>query len=92
MTGGAGINLQIRPYKTAANKIEGLVLSLADISDLKASLEQVEEARNYAQAIVETLREPLLVLDGDLQVVSANQSFYDFFKVLAPGDREPPDL
>lgn len=73
--------LQIRPYKTAENKIEGLVLSLADISDLKASLKQVEEARNYAQATVETLREPLLVLNGDLRVVSANQAFYDFFKV-----------
>lgn len=79
---GRWYQLQIRPYKTAANKIEGLVLSLADISDLKASLKQVEAARNYAQAIVETLREPLLVLGGDLKVVSANQSFYDFFHIL----------
>ena len=81
MTAGAGTILQIRPYKTAENKIEGLVLSLADISDLKSSLEQVEQARNYAQAIVETLREPLLVLDSDLRVISANRSFYDFFQV-----------
>ncbi|MHB9073201.1 MAG: chemotaxis protein CheB [Desulfobaccales bacterium] len=79
---GRWYQLQIRPYKTAANKIEGLVLSLADISALKASLKQVEEARNYAHAIVETLREPLLVLDGDLKVVSGNQSFYDFFQIL----------
>jgi two-component system CheB/CheR fusion protein len=78
---GHWYQLQIRPYKTSANKIEGLVLSLADISDLKASLKQVEEARNYAQAIVETLREPLLVLDGGLRVVSANQAFYDLFRV-----------
>ncbi|MGB8991620.1 MAG: chemotaxis protein CheB [Desulfobaccales bacterium] len=73
--------LQIRPYKTAANKIEGLVLVLADIDTLKGSLKEAEEARNYAQAIIETLREPLVVLDGDLRVVSANRSFYDFFKV-----------
>ncbi|MFA4901499.1 MAG: chemotaxis protein CheB [Desulfobaccales bacterium] len=79
---GRWYQLQIRPYKTSAHKIEGLVLSLADISVLKASLLQVEEARNYAQAIVETLREPLLVLTGDLRVVSANQSFYDFFQIL----------
>ncbi len=74
--------LQIRPYKTAANKIEGLVLTLADIDALKRSLREVEEAGNYAQAIIETLREPLVVLDCDLRVVSANQSFYDFFKVV----------
>jgi two-component system CheB/CheR fusion protein len=79
---GHWYQLRIRPYKTSANKIEGLVLSLADISVLKASLAQVEEARNYSQAIVETLREPLLVLDGGLKVVSANQAFYDFFKIL----------
>jgi two-component system CheB/CheR fusion protein len=79
---GRWYQMQIRPYKTSANKIEGLVLILTDISDLKAGLKQVEEARNYAQAIVATLREPLLVLDGDLKVVSANQAFYDFFKVL----------
>jgi two-component system, chemotaxis family, CheB/CheR fusion protein len=78
---GRWYQLQIRPYKTAANKIEGLVLSLADISDLKASLELVKEARNYAQAIVETLREPLLVLDSGLRVVSANKAFYGFFQV-----------
>ncbi|MCK9374814.1 MAG: PAS domain-containing protein [Syntrophobacterales bacterium] len=81
-TRGHWYQLQIRPYKTTENKIEGLVLTLADIDALKGSLKEVEEARNYAQAIIETLREPLLVLDRDLRVVSANQSFYDFFKVL----------
>jgi two-component system CheB/CheR fusion protein len=79
---GHWYQLHIRPYKTAANKIKGLVLSLADIDALKGSLKQVLQARNYAQAIVETLREPLLVLDDGLKVVSANQAFYDLFKVL----------
>ncbi len=35
----------------------------------------------YAQAIVETVREPLLILDGDLRVRSANGSFYETFHV-----------
>ncbi len=80
-TRGRWYQMQIRPYKTTENKIDGLVLTLADIDALKGSLKEAEEARRYAQAIVETLREPLLVLDRDLRVVSANQSFYDFFKV-----------
>jgi two-component system CheB/CheR fusion protein len=73
--------LQIRPYKTSDSKIEGLVLSLADIDPQKNSLREAEEARNYAQAIIETLREPLLVLNPDLRVVSANQAFYTLFKI-----------
>ena len=38
-------------------------------------------ARLLAQAIVDTLREPLLVLDKDLRVVAASRSFYLTFKV-----------
>jgi len=73
--------LQIRPYKTSDSKIEGLVVSLADIDPLKHSLREAEEARNFAQAIIATLREPLLVLDPDLRVVSANQAFHALFKI-----------
>ncbi len=41
----------------------------------------IEEARRYAESIVETVREPLLVLGADLKVISANRSFYRTFKV-----------
>ena len=44
-----------------------------------------EEARRYAESIVETVREPLLVLDGELKIISANRSFYRIFKV-TPGE------
>jgi PAS domain S-box-containing protein len=40
-----------------------------------------EEARRYAESIVETVREPLLVLDADLKIISANRNFYRTFKV-----------
>lgn len=35
----------------------------------------------HAQAVIETVRGPLLVLDGDLRVISANHSFYETFQV-----------
>jgi signal transduction histidine kinase len=38
-------------------------------------------AKVYAENIVQTVREPLLVLDADLRVLSANKSFYELFKV-----------
>jgi chemotaxis protein methyltransferase CheR len=41
----------------------------------------VDDGRALAQAIVNTIREPLLVLDEDLQVVAASRSFYLSFKV-----------
>jgi PAS domain S-box-containing protein len=44
-----------------------------------------EEARRYAESIVETVREPLLVLDADLKIISANRNFYKTFKVI-PGE------
>jgi PAS domain S-box-containing protein len=44
-----------------------------------------EEARRYAESIVETVREPLLVLDEDLKIISANHNFYRTFKV-TPGE------
>jgi len=63
------------------NKIDGAVLVLVDIDDLKRSNAQLMEARDYAEAIVETVREPLLVLNQDLLVITANHSFYDTFQV-----------
>ena len=39
-----------------------------------------ESARIYAESIVETVREPLVILDERLKVVSANRSFYKTFK------------
>jgi signal transduction histidine kinase len=41
----------------------------------------LEEARSYADSVVDTLRQPLLVLDADQRIVSANRSFYRTFQV-----------
>jgi PAS domain S-box-containing protein len=45
------------------------------------NVHQIEEARDYAEAIVATVREPLVVLDGKLRVITANRSFYKIFRV-----------
>jgi two-component sensor histidine kinase len=42
----------------------------------------VDDGRALAQAIVDTIREPLLVLDQDLRVVAASRSFYLRFKMV----------
>jgi len=42
---------------------------------------EIEEGREFANAIVETVREPLLVLERELRVIIANSAFYQTFKV-----------
>jgi two-component system CheB/CheR fusion protein len=71
---GKWYSLRILPYRTLDNVIEGVVVSFVDISQIKASL-------IYAESITETVREPMLVLDEQLKVVSANNAFYLAFKV-----------
>jgi nitrogen-specific signal transduction histidine kinase len=43
----------------------------------------VEDIQTYAQNIVDTVREPLLILDTTLRVQSANRAFYQSFHVSA---------
>jgi PAS domain S-box-containing protein len=47
----------------------------------------VDEIQNYAQNIVDTVREPLLILDATLRVRSANRAFYQTFHV-SPAETE----
>ncbi|MBD2677440.1 MULTISPECIES: chemotaxis protein CheB [Nostoc] len=79
---GHWYDLRIRPYRTIDNKIDGAVLVLVDIDVLKRTANQLKASRDYAQAIVETVRESLVVLNAELRVVSANLSFYDTFQVI----------
>ena len=79
--GGHWYMLRIRPYRTLENQIDGVVLVLLDIDALKRSATTIEAARNYAEAIVETVQVPLIVLESDLRVNTANRSFYETFQV-----------
>jgi len=70
--------LRVRPYKTWDSKIEGAVISLQDIHALKATAEQ---SRTYADTLIETSRESILILGTDLRVTAANPAFYRTFGV-----------
>ena len=50
-----------------------------NISNNKWTMQQLHEAQNYAENIVSTIREPLLVLDSNLRIISANPSFNRVF-------------
>jgi two-component system CheB/CheR fusion protein len=75
---------RLKPYRRLDNRLDGLVITFTDISARVAAESQSQAAQHLAESIVDTLREPLLVLDGNLTVVSASRSFYQRFQV----DRE----
>jgi two-component system CheB/CheR fusion protein len=84
---GHWYSLRLLPYKTLDNKIDGAVMALVDIDALKRSEQRIQAALDYSESIIETVREPLLVLNARLQVELANRSFYDTFR-LVPGQTQ----
>jgi two-component system, chemotaxis family, CheB/CheR fusion protein len=78
---GRFYRMQIRPYRTADNRIDGAIVSLVDIDVLKHDVRDAEWARDYAAGIVEAVQVPLVVLDEQLRAVSANAAFYLEFRV-----------
>jgi two-component system CheB/CheR fusion protein len=70
--------LRVRPYKTWDSKIDGAVLSFQDVDSLKRTLDQT---RQYADALIENAREPMLILDDGLRITTANRAFYKAFQV-----------
>lgn len=80
--------LRIRPYRTAESGIEGVVLSLViNIDRLTRSMEEIEQTYKYALRIVDSIKDPLLVLDDELRVRTANPAFYETFQV-NPGETD----
>ena len=76
--------LRIQPYRTLDNVIDGVVLSFTDINELRKSTIKLSEQRvalDLSEGIFNTIHKALLLLNSDLQVVSANQYFYEHFQV-----------
>jgi len=97
-TDGAWYLARIQPYRTLDNVIEGVVLTFTPVTEFKFASEAAQRAaaelavtqmaaaqlaRELAEGIVNAVAEPLLVLDGSLQVISASRSFYEHFQVSA---------
>jgi two-component system CheB/CheR fusion protein len=87
--------LNARQIERRTGKKRIILLAIEDITERKeieAGLEKTrkelevikqseDEAREYAESIINTVREPLIALDQDLRVVSVSRSFYEVFKV-----------
>ena len=56
----------------------GLEKTRKELEVIKKSADEVSE---FAESVINTVREPLISLDKDLRVVTVSRSFYEFFKV-----------
>ena len=87
--------LNARQIEQAMGKERVILLAIEDITvrkEVEAGLERArkelaiikktaDEASEFAKSVINTVREPLIVLDQDLRVVAVSRSFYEFFKV-----------
>jgi two-component system CheB/CheR fusion protein len=78
---GHWYSVQIRPYQTVDNKVDGAVIVLMNVDEIKLREKQVLAAERFSDGIIQTVRDPLVVLRQDLTVERANQAFYDTFRV-----------
>jgi PAS domain-containing protein len=78
---GRWFTVRIMPYRTLENMIDGVVITFTDITVYRTLEAKLREAREFAENIVDTVREPIVILDAELRVVSASRSFYQSFKV-----------
>ena len=69
------------PYRSDDSGVEGVVITFAGISEIKAAEGEIEAARAYLDSIIATIRQPLVVLDKELRVVSASSSFNRIFSI-----------
>jgi len=76
---GKWFSMRILPYRTMENVVEGVVVTFVDITAQKNAEQEVQASNIYAEGIINTLWEPLIVLGENLEVISANEAFFRVF-------------
>ncbi len=72
--------MRAAPYRTRDNVIEGVVLTFMDVTEYEAQAAEARDARNLFEKIAEVMREPILVMDEDFVIRTANPAFYRMFQ------------
>lgn len=86
--------LRVRPYRTAENKIEGLVVLLVDIDQLRSSQQDLRNARDFASSVAQSVPVPVVVLGMDCSIRVINKAFRELtqMKESELSGRSLPDL
>ena len=78
------MRLNARKTVRPGNGSRRILLAIEDVTAEVDAATDLERERLLSRGIMETIREPLLVLDGQLSVISANRAFYTSFHVSEP--------
>lgn len=70
---------RILPYRTEDDRIEGVVVTFIDINHIKRAQEELREAKDYAEIVIDSVHHPLVMLGKDRKLRSANRAFFDIY-------------
>jgi two-component system CheB/CheR fusion protein len=71
--------LTVRPYASGDGRIDGAVVALHDIHELKTAAAELTAAREYAEAVLRTMGEPFAVITPDMRIRRVNRAFREVF-------------
>jgi len=75
--------VRISPYTTGDRQVSGTVLTFTNVTAFRASIDQVIYERECTKAILNTVADPLVVLNADQRIQLGNRAFYTMFFQLA---------
>lgn len=68
-------------FETSTEELQSNNEELMSVNDeLMNRQQQLNAVRNYSESIFKTIREPLLIIDKDFTVKTANNSYYKYFQ------------
>ncbi len=76
---GKTFSIRILPYRTKDNFIDGAVLTFIDITSLKELQEKQQEKFAFLENIINSMRDPIIILDVQMRVVALNRAFIETF-------------
>jgi PAS domain S-box-containing protein len=77
--------LRVARYTGDASQIAGAVVTFTNVTAFRASIDQAIYEREYTKAILNTVIDPMVVLNAKLQVQTANRAFYAMFGLSRDG-------
>ncbi len=78
---GHRYSMRVRPYKTADNTIEGVLVVMLDTDLIYRARDEAQKSGDYSRAIVDTVNEALVVIDSQYRILTVNKSFCSMFRV-----------
>jgi PAS domain S-box-containing protein len=82
--------LNARKVYRPGNGTESLLLAIDDVTEARDAQRESERSRLLAQSIIDTVRDPLVILEGDMRVVTASRAFLRLFGTSAEAVRGKP--